>query len=436
MAEASPLGGSARVLMVVSGQPIEVAIDGANAPRTAGNFVDLVEREVYDGLAFHRVVRDPVPFVVQGGDPQSKDPNVPIENLGTGGFIDPSTGQEREIPLEIKPAGAVEPVYSQTFSDAGITAAPALPHQRGVIAMARSQAPDTASSQFYFALQDLPNLDGSYAVFGQIDSGLAAIDTIQQGDRITVARVVDGTIPGRTSAVVSDTTLLDGAINRRNRADVALTGGFTNFTEAGEAIALTGQTPTSNGFRGLGGDDTITGSSGDDVVLGDAGNDILLGEAGRDYLRGMDDNDSLDGGAGDDFINGNRGNDTVNGGTGNDFVRGGQDNDLLLGGDGNDVLCGDLGTDTLTGGAGADAFLLRVDDAAGDVITDFSVADGDRIALVGSVATSDAVLTTVGGDVQIALASGPVLGLVRSSTVDAVRGVLVAMGSTDAALRA
>ena len=93
------LNGKATVVMTVNGSPITIEVDGINAPLTAGNFVDLVQKGVYDGLAFHRVVREPQPFVVQGGDPQSKDLDVPINNLGTGGFIDPKTSKERYIPL-------------------------------------------------------------------------------------------------------------------------------------------------------------------------------------------------------------------------------------------------------------------------------------------------------------------------------------------------
>jgi peptidyl-prolyl cis-trans isomerase B (cyclophilin B) len=173
--------------MVVKGSPITIELDGDNAPVTAGNFVDLVSQGVYDGLAFHRVVRQPEPFVVQGGDPQSKDPNFPIAQLGTGGYIDPSTNAERVIPLEIKPEGATEPVYGQPIS-----ATPVLRHERGAIAMARSQFPDSASSQFYFALADLAFLDGSYAVFGKVTSGMDVVDQIQQGDRIETARVTAG----------------------------------------------------------------------------------------------------------------------------------------------------------------------------------------------------------------------------------------------------
>jgi peptidyl-prolyl cis-trans isomerase B (cyclophilin B) len=178
------LTSKATVEMEIKGGKVVIEVDGTNAPVTAGNFVDLVERGVYNGLSFHRVVRSPSPFVAQGGDPQSKDPNVPASRLGSGGFLDES-GKERNVPLEIKAQGEEQPTYGQVISKP-----PLLRHKRGAIAMARSQVPDSASSQFYFALADLEFLDGSYAVFGQVTSGMDIVDQIQQGDRITSAKVV------------------------------------------------------------------------------------------------------------------------------------------------------------------------------------------------------------------------------------------------------
>lgn len=186
------LEGKATVVMTVKGAPITMELDGTSAPITAGNFVDLVNRKVYDGLVFHRVVREPQPFVVQGGDPQSKNPNVPLDRLGTGGFIDPATQQPRDIPLEITPRDAKEPIYSRTFREAGVNVPPKLRHTRGAVAMARSQAPDSASSQFYVALADLQFLDGDYAVFGYVTQGMETVDKIQQGDRIESAKVTQG----------------------------------------------------------------------------------------------------------------------------------------------------------------------------------------------------------------------------------------------------
>jgi len=183
------LDGKATVVMTVKGSPITIEVDGTDAPISAGNFVDLVQRGVYNGLMFHRVVREPQPFVVQGGDPQSKDPKVPQQALGSGSFIDPKTGSARFVPLEIKAVGSDAITYGKTLES---PAKPILQHKRGAVAMARSQQPDSASSQFYFALADLEFLDGNYAVFGKATSGMDVVDKIQQGDRIESAKVTKG----------------------------------------------------------------------------------------------------------------------------------------------------------------------------------------------------------------------------------------------------
>lgn len=179
------LEGMAKVELQVNGSPIVIEINGTEAPTTAGNFVDLVSQGVYDGLVFHRVIPG---FVAQGGDPQGKDPNFSGQ-LGTGGFMDPETGSERRIPLEIKLDGDSEPTYSKAKLPG---ASVVLKHDRGVIAMARSAMPDSASSQFYIALEDLPSLDGDYAVFGKVLEGMDGVDAIKQGDRIGTAKVIEG----------------------------------------------------------------------------------------------------------------------------------------------------------------------------------------------------------------------------------------------------
>lgn len=178
------LEGMAKVELQVNGSPILIEINGTDAPTTAGNFVDLVDQGVYDGLVFHRVVPD---FVAQGGDPQGKDPNFRGQ-LGTGGYTDPSTGSERRIPLEIKLEGAEKPTYSKAKLGSGV----ALKHDRGALAMARSAMPDSASSQFYITLKDVNFLDGDYAVFGKVLEGMDVVDGIKQGDRIESAKVTEG----------------------------------------------------------------------------------------------------------------------------------------------------------------------------------------------------------------------------------------------------
>jgi peptidyl-prolyl cis-trans isomerase B (cyclophilin B) len=186
------LEGKATVEMIVNGSPITIEVDGENAPITAGNFVDLVERGVYNGLIFHRVVKDPQPFVVQGGDPKGN---------GTGGFIDPATQKTRDVPLEIRVQDKTDPkkpgelVYGQGLGQQSGIPNPSvvLPHKRGAVAMARSQMPNSASSQFYFTLSDdLGFLDGDYAVFGYVTNGMNVVDKIKQGDKIQSAKVVSG----------------------------------------------------------------------------------------------------------------------------------------------------------------------------------------------------------------------------------------------------
>jgi len=179
------LNGEAKVVMTVNGAPLTITLDGNNAPITAGNFVDLVQRGFYDGLIFHRVIREPQPFVAQGGDP---------DGVGTGGFFDPATNRQRYIPLEIKSSGNDQPNYSKAFGRQTGNPDPVvvLPHRRGAIAMARSRAADSASSQFYFALSDIGFLDGDYAVFGYVTDGLEVLDGIQQGDRIESVTVIEG----------------------------------------------------------------------------------------------------------------------------------------------------------------------------------------------------------------------------------------------------
>jgi len=185
------LDGKATAEIKVGSEVITVELDGGNAPYTAGNFVDLAEKGVYDGTIFHRVVRSPQPFVAQGGDPQSTDPNIPNSRLGTGSYIDPESGQPRLIPLEILPTGADAPVYGQTLTEAQVSASPVLNHRRGAIAMARSGV-NTASAQFYITLADVAFLDGDYAVFGYVTDGLDTVDKIQLGDVISSVKVTSG----------------------------------------------------------------------------------------------------------------------------------------------------------------------------------------------------------------------------------------------------
>jgi peptidyl-prolyl cis-trans isomerase B (cyclophilin B) len=137
-------------------------------------------------------VREPVPFVVQGGDPQTANPKVSPTQYGMGNYLDPVSGQSRLIPLELKLTKEETPRYGEQLTAPGITRQLALVHQRGAVAMARSSDPNSASAQFYIALQALPELDGRYAVFGRVVQGMDVVDRIQQGDKLLKARVLEG----------------------------------------------------------------------------------------------------------------------------------------------------------------------------------------------------------------------------------------------------
>ena len=424
MAAALPLPGKATVVQVINGQPVTIEVDGINAPITAGNFVDLVERGVYDGVMFHRVVRQPTPFVVQGGDPRSKDTTIPASALGTGNFIDPDTNQARFIPLEIKPQGATQPVYSQV-----VTQTPQLQNTVGAVAMARSSALDSASSQFYFDLANLPSLDGNYAVFGYVTQGFDTVNAVQQGDRISSAKVVQGIVPSRVSSIITDVNLLNNFINTTNLVSLPLRSLKLANTPNNYQVTSQDSQQNPSGVLGGSGNDRITGSPTNDAINGGPGNDTISGEVGDDFLRGGKGNDLITGGVGNDILTGNLGDDTLNGDAGNDFIRGGKGNDVLNGGDGNDILIGDAGSDTLTGGAGADTFVLTTGnnlavDTASDLLLDFRPGEGDRIGITGSLST---VAFTASGSNTLIQLGGATLAIVQNASPAAVQNATFAI---------
>lgn len=165
-----------------------IVLDGYNAPVTAGNFVDLVERHFYDGMEIQRADG----FVVQTGDPEG-----PAE-----GFIDPSTEKPRTIPLEIMVEGYKAPVYGETLEELGLYKAQTkLPFNAfGTMAMAREEFEDnSASSQVFWLLKEselTPSnaniLDGRYAVFGYVTENEDLLADLKVGDVIQSVQVVSG----------------------------------------------------------------------------------------------------------------------------------------------------------------------------------------------------------------------------------------------------
>lgn len=144
------------VLMSTTKGTIAIRVFAGMVPRTANNFLDLVNRGYYNGKIFHRVEN----WLIQGG--------CPFGN-GQGNFVDPDTGQVRYVPLEINRN---------------------LGHgQAGMVAMARSANPNSASCQFYILKKGMPQLNGQYAVFGMVVGGLQNVYRIGIGDQIISAQI-------------------------------------------------------------------------------------------------------------------------------------------------------------------------------------------------------------------------------------------------------
>jgi peptidyl-prolyl cis-trans isomerase B (cyclophilin B) len=124
---------------------MEVTFFPEKAPKHVENFITLAKSGFYNGTIFHRVIPG---FMIQGGDPNTKDPNKP-ETYGQGG---PSHRLKAE------------------FND--------IPHRRGVLSMARTNDPNSAGSQFFIVVKDSNFLDGQYTVFGEVVKGMDVADKI------------------------------------------------------------------------------------------------------------------------------------------------------------------------------------------------------------------------------------------------------------------
>ena len=413
-------------------EKITIQLNTSSAPVTAANFADLVEKNVYDSLAFHRFVEG---FVIQGGDPQGRDPDFPIEDLGGGGYIDLETDEKREIPLEIKIAETGEIVYNEETDEAV-----ALSHEAGVIAMARTQELDTASSQFYFALEDISDqLDGGYAVFGKVSDGFDFLQEIQEGDRILIARVVEGNISSRESDLITDSDLFNELANKDGTNKVkyliSMDENSENNADSDDSTPDIGDPIEPEISQSQITQDENQATNGDDVIVINQVDEssVVMGLKGNDEITGSD---------GNDLISGNQGNDSLLGLEGNDWLRGGKGDDELTGGMGDDYLIGDHGTDILTGGAGADSFILRSNTAIeeieeADMITDFNVGDNDRIIVIAEFTSSEGLgYELIDTDTVIRLLDNSfILGVVKQTSIENVENNILVVNSDDYALR-
>lgn len=150
---------------------IKVELDADTAPISVTNFVKLAQEHFYDGLTFHRIIDG---FMIQGGDP---------EGTGRGGSGETIKGE---------------------FSENGVENN--ISHERGVISMARSSDPDSASSQFFIVQSDSTYLDGQYAAFGHVTEGMDIVDKICKDAEPTDN---NGTISAEKQPVMTSVTITD-----------------------------------------------------------------------------------------------------------------------------------------------------------------------------------------------------------------------------------
>ena len=178
------------VLRVGDYGDIYLELDPKAAPETVKNFLNLVDSGFYNGLTFHRIIAG---FMAQGG--------CPLGN-GTG-------GSGTNIKGEFSSNGVDNP----------------LKHERGVLSMARSSDPNSASSQFFIMHADAPHLDGSYAAFGRVLSGMGVVDAMCQNAHVTDS---NGTVPREDQPVITEAARAD-----RAQAETAAAREAENGAEGG-----------------------------------------------------------------------------------------------------------------------------------------------------------------------------------------------------------
>ena len=143
--------GATRAVIETKFGEIEVELLADKAPGHVKNFTDLARKGFYDGTTFHRVIPG---FMIQGGDPTTKDLKAPRQRHGTGG-----------------PGYNVKAEFNDTS------------HKRGVVSMARAQDPDSAGCQFFICVADSHFLDWNYTVFGEVVSGMEVADRVVNAKR-------------------------------------------------------------------------------------------------------------------------------------------------------------------------------------------------------------------------------------------------------------
>lgn len=168
---AQPIGQHHAQITIKDHGTIDIELDGDAAPISVQNFMDLANDGFYDGLTFHRIITG---FMMQGGDP-----------LGNG-----TGGSENKIKGEFSANDVDNP----------------LKHTRGVLSMARSSAYNSASSQFFIMHADATHLDGQYAAFGKVLSGMEIVDAICENTPVTDG---NGTVAKENQPVITSIRMID-----------------------------------------------------------------------------------------------------------------------------------------------------------------------------------------------------------------------------------
>ena len=168
---ADPIGIHHAEIEIADYGTIKLELDGDEAPVSVQNFMDLANAGFYDGLTFHRIMDG---FMIQGGDPNGD---------GTG-------GSDKNIKGEFAMNGRENNIS----------------HKKGVISMARSQDPDSGSSQFFICVADSEFLDGQYAAFGHVTEGQEVADKIAADAEPTDD---NGTVPPEKQPVITTVRIID-----------------------------------------------------------------------------------------------------------------------------------------------------------------------------------------------------------------------------------
>ena len=154
-----------RVVFKIEGKgEFTITLNTKSAPKTCAHIVGLVDRGFYNGLRFHRAEKKPKPFLVQVGDPSTRDSEITADKQYRGGSSSGITQEDSGLPNELGAVGLASIPEENILGD----------------------------SQFYILLTPAKFLDGKYTVFGKITSGMSVVQNIEKGDRIASARVVKG----------------------------------------------------------------------------------------------------------------------------------------------------------------------------------------------------------------------------------------------------